>query len=269
MLPLKNTSCGLGINDLRVLITASTKGIGKGIAKVLATCGAKVVINGRTRESVEEALVDLKDPGLVGGVDADLSREGEAGRLVREAVNLLGGLDAFVYVPPPPPSGRFLDVELEDWRTSYRVLIEAAIEAVKESINYLRNSRNPSITFITSIAAWEAFPEIATSTVLRPGLHALTILLARELASISVRVNSVVPGYIMTDRLASLIKMRAMREKTTYDVELGRLSSQIPLGRVGKPEEIGWIVAFLVSPYASYVTGAIIPATGALHRLIR
>jgi len=258
--------CLLGLEGFRVLVTASTKGIGRAAAKVMAGCGARVAVNGRTAESVEEAVRAV--PGAV-GVPADLSVEGEAARLVREAARLLGGLDALVYVPPPPPGGRFLEIGYEEWRLSYRLLVEAAWEAGREAVPLLEESGRGSIVFVTSLAAWEPIPDIATSSVLRPGLHAMTVLLARELGPRGVRVNAVVPGYIMTDRLRSIIEARARSSGVSPEEVLAGLEKSIALGRVGRPEEAGWAIAFLVSPRASYVTGAILPVTGGRHVSVR
>ncbi|MCE4618338.1 MAG: SDR family oxidoreductase [Desulfurococcales archaeon] len=258
--------CELSLQGLRAAVTASTKGIGNGIARVLLECGAKVVINGRTEEGVKEALSKLSKYGdRVHGVAADLSNEGEAERFVKESVDFLGGLDALVYVPPPVPGGRFMALGMRLWRLSYRLLIEAAIEAVSAAYSHLIDSDNASITFITSIAAWEPLPEIATSSVLRPGLHAMTILLARELGPDGIRVNAVIPGYIETDRLVSVAGMRAKEKGTSVDEELRKMAMRVPLGRLGDPTDIGWLVAFLASPRATYITGALIPVSGGLH----
>jgi len=260
------TGCGLGLEGMRVLVTASTKGIGFAAASVMSSCGARVVINGRSREGVERALSKL--PGAQ-GVPADLAVEGEAARLVRRAAGLLGGLDALVYVPPPPPGGRFLDIGVEEWRVSYRLLVEAAWEAVREAVPLLEESGKGSIVFVTSLAAWEPIPDIATSSVLRPGLHSMTVMLARELGRRGVRVNSVVPGYIMTDRLKSIVEKRARAEGRSPEEVLAELEKSIGLGRVGRPEEVGWTIAFLASPRASYVTGAIVAVTGGRHLSVR
>ncbi len=256
--------CSLGLEGMRVLVTASTKGIGRGIVEVLGSCGARVVLNGRSREGVEEALRRLG--GDVWGVEADLSVPGEAARLVEEASRLLGGLDALVYVPPPPPGGGFSDVGAEEWRLSYRLLVEAPVEAVRAALPRLRESRNGSVVFVTSVAAWEPIPDIVTSSVLRPGLHHLTVLLARELAPYGVRVNAVVPGYIETDRLRSIAERRARARGTSVEEEMMGFARSVPLGRLGTPRDMGWAVAFLLSPRSSYITGAILPVTGGLHR---
>jgi len=260
-------TCTLGLDGYRVLVTASTRGIGAAAARVMASCGARVAVNGRRR--VEEAAE------RVGGVpvEGDLSREGEAARVVRRAAEALGGLDTLVYVPPPPPSGGFFEVSLEDWRLSYRLLVEAPIEAVREAVPLLEESasqgKSPSIVFVTSLAAWEPLRGIATSSVLRPALHGLTVLLARELGPRGVRVNAVVPGLFATDRLLEVASRRAAEQGVGVEEVLASMASEASLGRVGDPEEIGWVIAFLASPRASYVTGALVAVTGGRHVSVR
>ena len=203
-------------------------------------------------------------------VRGDLSRPGEAARVVDEAARLLGGLDTLVYVPPPPPGGGFFQVSMEDWRLSYRLLVEAAIEAVKAAVPHLEVSgKSPSIVFVTSLAAWEPLPGIATSSVLRPALHGLTQLLALELGPRGIRVNAVVPGLFATDRLMEVASRRAQATGKTVDEVLREMAGETALGRIGDPGEIGWAVAFLASPRASYITGALLPVTGGRHRSVR
>ncbi|MCE4625976.1 MAG: SDR family oxidoreductase [Desulfurococcales archaeon] len=250
---------------MRTLVTSSTRGIGFGIARALSICGAIVTVNGREEETVKKAVEKLPT-GRAYGVAADLSAEGEAARLVREAAKHMGGLDSLVYVPPPPPRGRIGELEWSDWRLSYRLLVEAPVEAVDEAVPFLEKSSNPSIAFVTSIAAWEPMEDIATSSVLRPGLHNLTVLLARQLAGKGIRVNAVVPGLILTDRLRGIARSRAEALGKSEEEVLREMAESVPLGRLGRPLDIGWVVAFLASPKASYVTGAIIPVTGGLHR---
>ncbi len=263
-------ACSLGLEGFRVAVTSSSAGIGYGIASVMGECGARVVIMGRNRERLERAVNGLKSRGVEAhGIQADFSMEGEAVRFVKEAVGRLGGLDTLVFVPPQPPGGRFLDLGMDQWRLSYRLLIESGLEAIYEAIPHLRKGRSPSIIITTSIAAWEPLAAIATSSVLRPALHGLTVLLARELAPEGIRVNALVPGYIMTDRLKEVASMRAKAKGTSVEEELRAIEREVPMGRAGDPREMGWAAAFLASPRASYVTGAIIPVTGARHVSVR
>ncbi len=257
----------LDLKNMRIAITSSTKGIGLGTAKVLTSLGAHVSICGRNPRTLKEALNTLHPRAV--GIKCDFSQPGSATKFIEYTVKKLGGLDALVYIPPPPPSGRFTDLTIDDWRLSYRLLIEAAIEAVNASLKHLKNSDNPSITFVTSIAAWEPLSGIATSSVLRPGLHSMTTLLARELGRQGIRVNAVVPGYIMTERLVEVAANRASSSGRTVNGELELLAEEVPLERIGKPEEIGYTIAFLASKAASYVNGALVAVTGGLHKSTR
>ena len=254
-------TCELGLEGLRVLVTSSTRGLGLGTARVLARCGARVFMTGRSPVSVERALREV--PGAC-GAPTDLAAEGSARELVRLAVECLGGLDGLVYIPPPPPGGSVLEAPLSAWRLSYRLLIEAAVEAVREAVQAMEDGG--SIVFVTSIAAWEPVPSLATSSVLRPGLHSLTVLLARELAPRGIRVNAVVPGYFETERLREALRLSAEGRGSSVEEARRMLLREIPLGRFGRPEELGWAVAFLLSPLSSYITGAFLAATGGLHR---
>jgi len=255
---------------LRVLVTASTRGIGRGVAEALLENGASVVINGRSRENMEKALRELREKyeGRIHGVVADLTSRDEVYRLVRESVELLGGLDSVVYITGPPRPGTFLEIKDDEWEHNAKLLVFNAIWLVNASLPYLRRSRNPSIVFSTSIAVREPIYNLALSNVLRISIHGLVRTLARELGREGIRVNAVVPGIIETDRVRKLVEDKAIREGKPFEEAYREFFSEIPLGRPGKPIEIGRVVAFLVSEYASYINGASIPVDGGMLRSV-
>ncbi|HEW63790.1 SDR family oxidoreductase [Fervidicoccus fontis] len=258
------------IGNTKVLVTASTRGIGFGIAKVLLENGAKVVINGRSKEGVIKAIEKLQYPykNNAKGIVADISNKDEAIRLVKESAKSLGGLDSLVYVTGPPKPGYFNELNYDDWEEGVNLLINSAIVLAKESIPFLKESKNPSMIFLTSIAVKEPIPNIALSNVLRISVHGLVKTLSKELARYKIRVNAVLPGHIETERSLQLASDRAKRENRTIEEVLNDMTKEIPLGRLGKPEEIGYTVAFLISPYSSYITGAFIPVDGGVLRSI-
>ncbi len=258
----------IDLKGYRVLVTASTRGIGYGIAKVLLENGASVVINGRSIETVTRALSRLKELGNVYGVKADLTRQEDVEKLVEESIKFLGGLDAVVYVTGPPKPGFFNELSLNDWDYGVRLLILSAIWLTYYTLPHLRRSRNPSITFLTSVAVKEPIPNIALSNTLRIAVQGLAKTLSRELGSIGIRVNTVLPGYIMTDRVRQLIKDKARRTGKSEEEVLNDIVSEIPLKRIGEPEEVGYLVAFLISDYAKYINGASIPIDGGLLRSV-
>jgi 3-oxoacyl-[acyl-carrier protein] reductase len=251
-----------GIEGYRVLVTASTRGIGRGVAEVLLEEGARVVINGRSHESVKNTLEELKLRGEIYGVPADLRKREDVQRLVNMAAELLRGLDAVVYVTGPPKPALFSELKPEDWEDAARLLSLSAVWVAYYSLPHLEKSENPSLTFLTSIAVKEPIPNIALSNVMRVSVHGLVKTLARELGPRGIRVNAIMPGYIMTDRVRQVAEDRARREGKTVEQVYREMASTVPLGRIGEPKEVGYLVAFLISRYASYITGASIPVDG-------
>jgi len=257
-----------GLDGFKVLVTASTRGIGRGIAEVLLEEGAEVYICGRTRESVEKAIAELSPLGKVRGSPADISNKDEAEALVERAYEALGGLDGLVYVTGPPKPGTFAELNLSDWEYGVRLLILSAIWISRKAIPLLEKSGRGSIVYLTSSVVKEPLPNLALSNVLRAAVHGLAKTLSRELGPRGIRVNVVVPGKILTERAVQVAKDMAARSGKSLEEVLKETSSEIPLGRYGLPKEIGYVVAFLLSPMASYVNGAIIPVDGGLLRSI-
>jgi len=174
----------------------------------------------------------------------------------------MGGLDAVVYVTGPPRTAKFVELEDEDWDYGVRLLTLSAVWVARAALKYLRESRNPSMVFVTSTAVKEPIPNIALSNVLRISVHGLVKTLALELGPLGIRVNGIMPGYILTDRFRNVVRDRARREGKTEEEILKEIEAEIPLRRIGEPRDIGYVVAFLLSRYASYITGAIIPVDG-------
>ncbi|ABM81442.1 SDR family oxidoreductase [Hyperthermus butylicus] len=256
------------ITGMKVLVTASTRGIGRGVAEVLLEEGAHVVINGRTRESVEKALEALRGKGRVYGIAADLSVREDVERLVKEAARLMGGLDAVVYIAGPPRPGKFEQLGLEDWELAARLLALSAVWIAYYSLPYLKESKNPSMVYLTSVATREPLEDLALSNTMRIAVHGLVRTLARELGKYGIRVNAVMPGYILTDRIRQIAEKRAKERGVPVEQIYQEMASTIPLGRIGEPREVGYLIAFLISPYASYINGASIPIDGGYLRSV-
>jgi 3-oxoacyl-[acyl-carrier protein] reductase len=257
----------LGVKGLRVLVTASTRGIGRGVAEVLLEGGAKVVINGSREESVAEAVKSLKSTygsDAVNGFKADLRSGEEISSLVKNAVEFLGGLDGLAYVTGPPRAGYFGELSRDDWEEGVKLLIMSAVDVVKESLPYLLKSPSPSIVFLTSVAVKEPIPNIVLSNTLRIAVHGLMKSLARELGPKGVRVNAVMPGYVLTDRVKYLAKVKAEKTSKSVNEVIKEMVCEVPLGRIAEPKEIGYVVAFLLGRYSSYVNGASVPVDGGL-----
>jgi 3-oxoacyl-[acyl-carrier protein] reductase len=181
-------------------------------------------------------------------------------------VDGLGGLDLLVANTGGPPAGTFEAVDEEGWERAISGTLQATLRLVRAGLPHLRAGRDPAILVVLSSSAREPLAALVTSNVLRPGLVGLIKTLAGELAPI--RVNGLVPGKISTQRTRELDQGRAASAGVTREEIERRTSDRIPLGRYGEPAEIGRVGAFLLSPAASYVTGASVAVDGGLIRAL-
>jgi 3-oxoacyl-[acyl-carrier protein] reductase len=252
----------LGLSGKRALVGGGGSGIGGGIASALAAEGARVAIIGRTRDRIEAEAERLG--GLP--VAADLATpEGPSGA-VEAAVGAFGGLDLLVVNTGGPPGGDFESLGEAEWATAIEGTLQSVLRLLRAALPHLRAGDDPSILIVLSSSVREPIPALTTSNVLRPGLAGLVKSLAGEIAPI--RINGVAPGRIWTDRIAWLDGKRAEAAGTTPEDIRRQTSARIPLGRYGEPAEIGRVGTFLLSPAASYVTGAIVPVDGGMVRAL-
>ncbi|MEM1930933.1 MAG: SDR family oxidoreductase [Sulfolobales archaeon] len=252
----------LGIEGYRVLITASTRGIGRGIAEVLLEEGARVFICGRSRESVDRAVSELKPLGEVYGSPADITVREQAEGIVDKACEVLGGLDGLVYVTGPPRPGTFMELDLSDWDYGVKLLVLSAIWITRKAIPYVERSGRGSLVYLTSTAVKEPIHNLALSNVLRVSIHNLVKTLSRELGPRGIRVNAVAPGYIYTERTLQVARDQSARTGKSVDEIISEWANDVPLKRLGTTREVGYAVAFLLSPLASYISGVVLPVDG-------
>jgi 3-oxoacyl-[acyl-carrier protein] reductase len=252
----------LGLDGRRALVGGGGSGIGGGIAAALAGEGARVALIGRTADRVAGAAERLGGIPVV----ADLATPDGPAAAVSAAVAALGGLDLLVVNTGGPPAGTFDTLDEAAWDLAIDGTLRSVLRLVRAALPPLRDGRDPSILIVLSSSVREPLPSLTTSNVLRPGLAGLVKSLQSEIAP--VRINGLAPGRIATDRIAAIDGARAAAEGITVEEASARVKATIPLGRYGEPEEIGRVGAFLLSPAASYVTGAIVPVDGGMVRAL-
>jgi 3-oxoacyl-[acyl-carrier protein] reductase len=252
----------LGLTDARALVGGGSRGLGGAIAEALAAEGARVAVVSRPGPDLDAQAARLG--GLA--IPADLGTKDGPSGAVEAAVGAWGGLDLLVVNSGGPPSGRFEDLDDDAWARAIDGTLLSTVRLLRAALPWLREGRDPAILIILSSSVREPIPALSTSNLIRPGLAGLLKSLVDEIAPI--RINGLAPGRLATDRIGQLDAVRA----TTAGVDVAEIRrrqiERIPLGRYGDPAELGRVGAFLLSPAASYVTGAIVPVDGGMIRAL-
>ncbi|HVV75974.1 MAG TPA: SDR family oxidoreductase [Mycobacteriales bacterium] len=244
----------LGLAGRVFVVTGGTKGLGFATAEALVAEGARVVVSSRSQESVDAAIAKLGDAAR--GVAADNGDETAADRLVATATDAWGRIDGALVSVGGPPATNALGATDEQWRSAFESVFLGAVRLVRGIAPHLGSGS--AIGLVLSSSAKSPIAGLEISNGLRPGLAMWAKQLADELGPAGIRVVSLLPGRILTDRMRALSPTAADQERD---------SQAIPLRRYGDPAEFGRTAAYLLSPAASYVTGCAVPIDGGLLRL--
>jgi len=252
----------LGLTGARALVGGGSGGLGGAVAAALRGEGAQVGLVARPSGRLDAAAAALDALA----VPADLATPDGPASAVAAGVEAFGGLDLLVVNSGGPPPGRFADLDEAAWTRAIDGTLWSAVRLLQSALPHLREGRDPAILVILSSSVREPIPALTTSNLIRPGLAGLIKSLVEEIAPI--RINGLAPGRLATDRIAVLDANRAATAGITVEEVQRRTMERIPLGRYGDPAELGRVAAFLLSPAASYVTGAIVPVDGGMVRAL-
>lgn len=258
----------LDIDGNTALVTASSRGLGRGAARALAREGANVVINGRDPDHLEETVAELdaEATGSVVGQQGDLTDPDDVEALVERPVEEFGGLDHLVTSAGGPPSKPFTETTDREWYQTYDLLVMSVVWLLHEAVEPLKNDGGGTVVTITSRSVKEAAPHLVLSNAVRMAVVGLTKTVSKELGP-DIRANSVLPGTHETSRIRELVEDAVARgEYDSYEEGLAAWSEDIPLDRMGDPEEFGWTVAFLCSPRSGFVNGTSLLVDGGAGR---
>ncbi|GAA2152203.1 SDR family oxidoreductase [Kitasatospora kazusensis] len=249
----------LGLQQKVYVVTGATRGLGLASARELVADGARVVLSGRSAESVAAAVAELGGPGLVHGVVADNADPATAEQLVAAALERFGRFDGVLISVGGPAAGPVLGAEEDAWRGAFESVFLGALRIARVSAAAL--GEGGVIGFVLSGSVREPIGGLGISNGLRPGLAMAAKSLADELGPRGIRVVGLLPARIDTDRVRELDALGGDAAAAR-----ARANAKIPLGRYGTPEEFGKVAAFLLSPAASYLTGVMVPVDGGALR---
>ena len=254
----------LGITGRAAAVAASSRGLGRATARALAAEGVSVALCGRDQARVTEAAEAIaRETGArTIAVVADVASADDCRRFVETAAAEFGRLDILVTNTGGPRPGGFEGVSGEDWEAAFRVTLANVVHLVRAAVPHMRANRWGRIVNIASLSAKQPIDGLVLSNAFRPAIAGLSKTLANELGKEGILVNTLCPGYTRTDRLQELAEVRSRKAGTTPEQVLADLARDVPLGRVGTPEEFAAVAAFLCSERASFVNGATIPVDG-------
>lgn len=248
----------LGLKDKVVMVAASSKGLGYGIALEAAREGAIISMGSRNQKSLTSAVKKIQkevDGARIISSPLDVADAASIEKWVQFTLKEVKTIDCLVVNGGGPPPGTFDETDDQQWMAGFENTLMSAVRLIREVLPEMRRKKSGSILTVTSSSIKEPIDNLILSNVYRSGITSLVKSLSFQVASENIRINNLVPGFFDTDRLKEL-DQRSSREWRISLENVRKINyDNIPMGRYGKPEEFGKAATFLLSEAASYVTG--------------
>lgn len=243
------------LNGKIALVTGAAQGIGRDIALALATDGADVAICDVNLEAARKTAGDIESQGRKSlALKANVAASADVTAMIDQVVEKFGRIDILVNNAGITRDGLIIRMKDEDWDLVLSINLKGAFLCTKSALKYMTKQRGGTIINIASIVGAMGNAGQANYVASKAGLIGLTKTIAREYANRGITANAVAPGFIDTAMTQAL-----------SDTVRAELAKQIPMGKLGTPEDVANAVRFLASPWASYITGQVVHVNGGMY----
>ncbi|WCT11930.1 SDR family oxidoreductase [Mucilaginibacter jinjuensis] len=255
----------LKLSNKIAIVLAASKGLGKAIATILADEGATVIISSRSQEQLDATAEEIKKETRrsVTAIAADVSNPAAIESLIKQVADKFGAIDILINNTGGPPFDKFENFDDAAWKKAFDDILLAFARNSRLALPYLKKSDSGRIINIVSGSVKAVLENSVLSTAMRMGVVGMAKMMADEFGPYNITVNNVAPGFILTDRIKHTIP-----EGKDPDQAIKEKAKNIPLGRIGQPEEFAAAVAFLASEQASYISGVTLQVDGGGSRAI-
>jgi len=259
-----------GLKGRTAIVAAASSGLGKAIAMELALEGANLVINSRSEEALSLASNEIRSAtaSAVVPVVGDVTDETLVRQLILEAKKEFGRIDVLIANAGGPPAGFFHDFDAKHYRDALELNLISTVNLCREAVPHMRQGKWGRIVAVTSIAAKQPVENLILSNTSRAGLLGFMKTLSQQVAVDGITVNTLCPGYHLTERLKGLSTQIAKKEGIGVEEVYARWAESTPMKRIGDPKEFAAAAAFLCSERASYLTGVAIQVDGGAYRAL-
>jgi 3-oxoacyl-[acyl-carrier protein] reductase len=259
----------LQLRDKSAFVAAASRGLGYATALGLAREGCRVAINGRDEAKTKAAAETIKkETGVeVLALAGDVTDPATPAQMIAETQSTFGGLDILVTNAGGPPAGSFETIDEAGWKLGMDLSFMSHVRLIKAALPHLRKSSSGTVLAIVTYVVKQPMPNLVLSNSIRAATVGLMKSLALDLGKEGIRFNSILPGWTMTERVQDLMAFRARNNGTTVEEEIEKQQADIPLGRMGQPEEFANAAVFLLSPAASFIQGVALAVDGGIIKM--
>lgn len=255
----------INLKDKKALIGGSSKGLGYAVAKQLAVCGAKVTLVSRNEALLKKNIIELNKITDIehNYLLVDYNHPKKYKQIIEDFFQK-NRIDILVNNTQGPPAGDVFSVNENDYQKSFDLLFKNTINTTNSAIKGMKENNWGRIINMTSVSVKEPLAYLALSNTIRSAVTSWGKTLSIESGKYNITVNNILTGFFNTERLNQLNSEKAKKFNVSNEEVFDKMSEMVPLKRIGKPEEFGYLVAFLASDFADYINGANIPIDGGL-----